>query len=73
MVFFLYCCKLSVSGIGGLQWKRHLGNKVEVTVNEKDKMSVEEIHLSCAKNNITVAACRVGIDRYHIAVMQKHI
>ena len=56
--------RLSIPGIGGLQWKRHLGSAVEVTINEKDETSVEEIRVNCAKNDSTLATCQVGIDCY---------
>ena len=42
------------TGIGGLQWKHHLGQKVRVTVNEKDTGAVEDIHANCKMNGVGV-------------------
>ena len=51
-------------GIGGLQWKKQLKNKVEVTINEISPLSVSDIRDNCERNGMTVEAMRLpeGLD-----------
>jgi len=47
-VFVLY------SGITGLQWKRHLGNAVDVTINDRDLEVCREIRETAELNGMRV-------------------
>ena len=42
-------------GIGGLQWKHHLGNKVDVTINELNSATCQQIKKHCVSNNFTTS------------------
>lgn len=43
------------AGIGGLQWKKHHGEKVAVVLNELDAAACEEVRHNCARNGFTVS------------------
>ena len=52
-------CLFSV-GIGGLQWKRHLNDKVAVTINDKDHEAVKEIMKNVEKNRFKSIFTKAG-------------
>ncbi|XP_013415141.1 TRMT1-like protein isoform X2 [Lingula anatina] len=42
----------SATGISGLQWKKHLGHKIKVTVNDANADAVQNIKDNCALNGV---------------------
>ncbi|XP_077188772.1 tRNA (guanine(27)-N(2))-dimethyltransferase isoform X3 [Paroedura picta] len=46
------------TGIMGLQWAKHLGNSVKVTINDYNKNSVTMIQENCHLNKMKVVTCR---------------
>ncbi|XP_023932530.1 TRMT1-like protein [Lingula anatina] len=42
----------SATGISGLQWKKHLGHKVKVTMNDANADAVQNIKDNCALNGV---------------------
>ena len=53
-----------ISGIAGLQWRKHLPASVQVFINDKSEMAIETMLSSCEKNEITVSSVhREGLVR----------
>ncbi|XP_060088378.1 TRMT1-like protein [Heteronotia binoei] len=46
------------TGIMGLQWAKHLGNSVKVTINDYNQNSVTMIHENCHLNKMKVVSSR---------------
>ena len=42
-------------GITGLQWKQHLGSKVDVTINELNTSVCQQIKNNCVNNKFTTS------------------
>ena len=49
-----------VSGIGGLQWKCHLADKIAVTINDKDSEAVKEILKNIERNGLKSVIHKAG-------------
>ena len=54
-----------VVGIGGLQWKRHLADKVVVTINDKDPDAVKEILKNAERNGFKSVTNKAGSPTTH--------
>ena len=51
-----------VAGVGGLQWKHHLRDKVVVTLNELDPAAISEIKDNCQRNQLSWTVCDAAKD-----------
>ena len=50
----------NVTGVGGLQWKRHLAGHVVITINDKDSDAVKEILKNAERNGYQAVTNTAG-------------